>query len=165
MPSKNARTRRARSIVMFCFAISFMLAGCENTPDTQISRDLEQARVTCPTAGLDAVLIRADAGGAAGGWEYYVYIVGKGSPITTSDRPVFEAGDLTGGTLLWSHPHLLDIHYNVADIEQFTNYWDSSKLRADRAESDNDFKVEIRLVPSSSDYSLLGPNGAFKPMQ
>lgn len=99
--------------------------------------------------------------GAASGWEYYAYIVARGNPVSTNDHPIFEASTLTGGTLVWSHPHLLDIRYDIADIDLFTNYWDSSRLRPNRERRDDDFKIEIRLVPSS-DYSLLTPNGEFR---
>jgi hypothetical protein len=160
MMLKGRMTRRL-GLAALCFTILYALIGCDSA-GTLLSRDLEQDRVTSPSGGWDAVLVRADAGGAAGGWEYYVYIVRRGSLVNTNERPVFEAGTLTNGTLLWSHPHLLDIRYNVAEIDQFTNYWDSSRLRPDRQETDSDFTVEIRLVPSSPDYSLLGPTGAFR---
>jgi hypothetical protein len=156
-----ALATRGTLTALFCAVLS-VLTGCDNASRTQLSRDLEQARVTSPTGELDAVLIRADAGGAAGGWEYYVYLVAKGNPVHASERPVFEAGTLAGSTLSWSHPHLLDIHCNVAYIDQFTNYWDSSRLRRDREERDDDFTVEIRLAPSSPEYPLLGPDGKFK---
>lgn len=143
--------------------MQFSIAGCRGITNPQLSRDLEQVRVTSPTGGLDAVLLRADAG-AAGGWEYYVYIVAKGSAVDASQHPIFEAGTLSGGNLIWSEPHLLDIHYDVAYIDEFTNYWDSSRVRSNKEEEDNDFKVEIRLVPSSPD-SLLNPDGTFKSAQ
>lgn len=105
------------------------------------------------------MLIRADAGLD---FEYYVYIVARGNPVRTNDHSIFEAGTLTGGALVWSQPHLLNIRYDVAEIDLFTNYWDSSRLRSDREEHDDDFGVEIRLAPSSPDYSLLDPDGKFK---
>lgn len=149
---------------VFLSFILFIVNGCGGAR-TQLSRDLEQARVTSPAGAWDAVLIREDGGGAGGGWEYYVYIVQKGNPVNTDESPVFNAGTLTDGALTWSRPNLLDIRYRIADINQFTNYWDSSRLRSNREERDDDFKVEIRLVPSSSDYSLLSPNGTFKSSQ
>jgi hypothetical protein len=159
--SHVASGTRLTLTVLFCAVLS-ALTGCDNRSGTQFSRDLEEARVTSPTGGLDAILIRADAGLD---FEYYVYIVARGNRVSTNDHPIFEAGTLTGGALVWSHPHLLDIRYDIANIDLFRNYWDSSSLRTDREEHDDDFGVEIRLVPSSPDYSLLSPNGKFKSIQ
>ena len=71
-------------------------------------------------------------------------------------------GTLTGAELTWSYAHLLDIHYTTADINQITNLWASSELRKPGGEVGNNYLIEIRLAPTSSDYSLLNPDGTFK---
>ena len=145
------------AVAMFC------LAACDEKPETKMATGTEQVRVTSPNGRLDAVLIREDGGGAAGGWEWYVYIVAKGSsPVANKAHPIFNAGTLTDGTLLWSHEHLLEIHYNIAYINQFRNLWGLSEIQNVGTAGEHDYLVEIRLVPASQDYSLLTSEGAFK---
>ena len=72
--------------------------------------------------------------------------------------------------MTWSSPHLLSVGYDLAHINQFSNLWDASALEhslnvsnLDRTLIGREYLVEIRLRPSSSDYSLLTPTGAFNP--
>jgi hypothetical protein len=91
------------------------LAGCDGGSTTETYWGSEQARVTSPNGQLDAVLLRDDGGGAAGGWEWYVYIVSKGSRVDESkEHAILNAGTLTGGKLV-----LLEIRYDIAGINQF----------------------------------------------
>jgi hypothetical protein len=132
-------------------------------PKTKIFLGSEEARLTSPNGQLDAVIIREDGGGAAGGWEWYVYIVAKGSGVDESKaHPVFNAGTLTGAKLVWDQEHLLEIHYDVAYINQFTNIWGSSEIHDAGISGQSEYLVEIRLTPSHSDFSLLTPNGKFR---
>jgi len=157
--------RRDPLLVTLCVAVAmFFLAACDVAPETKMAGGTEQVRVTSPNGKLDAVLIREDGGGAAGGWEWYVYIVAKGSPgVAKNAHPIFNAGTLTDGTLSWSKEHLLEIHYNVAYINQFRNLWGLSEIQNVGTAGERDYLVEIRLVPASPDYSLLTSEGGFKP--
>ena len=126
----------------------------------------EEARVSSPNGKLDAVLIRDDGGGAAGGWEWYVYLVAKGSKVDESKaHAIFNAGTLSGEKLVWVQEHLLEIRYNIAAINQFRNLWSLDEIAGVGGSGDRDFFVEIRLSPSSQNFSLLTPNGDFKSNQ
>jgi hypothetical protein len=141
---------------------AFFMLAC--TARTEISKELEEERITSPSGTLDAVLIRDDGGGAAGGWEWYVYIVAKGSPVDVKhSHPVFNAGTLTGEQLRWAEEHLLEIHYDIADINQFKNLWGSAEIQNAANEGKDEYLIEIQLSPSSKDSSLLTPNGRFRP--
>jgi hypothetical protein len=137
--------------------------GCDGTSTTKSFWGSEQARVTSPNAQLDAVLLRDDGGGAAGGWEWYVYIVAKGNRIDQSKaQAIFNAGTLTGEKLVWTQQHLLEICYEIADINQFRNLWSLSEIQNVGSSGQNDYLVEIRLGPASQGFSLLTANGEFK---
>jgi hypothetical protein len=155
-----------RVLLVICASIAFFLLGCgRKTTPTELSGKLEQARVTSPSGQLDAVLIREDAGGATGGWEWNVYIVPRGNPVLASYHQVLYAGTLTDPKLVWSQEHLLQIHYDVADIHEFRNLWALDEVRKVGPAGEGDYLVEIRLSPSSPDFSLLTPMGSFKQRQ
>jgi hypothetical protein len=52
---------------------------------------------------------------------------------------------------------------DVAHIEEFRNLWALHEIRAVESVGEREYLVEIRLVPSSEDFSLLTPDGRFKP--
>jgi hypothetical protein len=115
----------------------------------------EAARVTSPDGKLDAVLVEDNSGGALGGIFWYVYIVHKGNAIPKdSTTRLFFADELTKGAIVWSKPHLVEIHYDKASIMQFRNI---STISENGIEY-----VELRLIPSS-EYSLMTPDGAWRP--
>jgi|SRR5580704_2943267 hypothetical protein len=145
-----------------CITILFH-GGCGEPAQTEISKDVEQVRVPSPNGQLDAILTREDGGGAAGGWEWYVYIVAKGShSIPEGAQPVLNAGTLTGGALEWRQNHLLEFRYNIAHFNQFRNLWGLHEIQYVGATGEHDYFVEIRLAPASTDFSLLAPDGAFR---
>jgi hypothetical protein len=151
------------SLLCVCVAICF-LTGCDEAAKREIPKELERERVTSPNGQLDAVMIREDGGGAAGGWEWYVYIVAKGRPVVTpKSHVIFNAGTLTGEKLSWPQEHLLEIHYEIAYINHFGNIWGSSEIHDAGGAGKGEYLVEIRLVPSSPDFSLLTRDGEFKP--
>ena len=123
----------------------------------------EEMRVTSPNGKLDAVMIRESYGGAAGGFEWYVFIVPKGESAPGDDsHALFQAGELSGERLVWSQPHLLEIHYDLAEIEQFRNLWGLYEVQDVGRTGARDYDVEIRLAPSSPDFSLLTASGSFR---
>jgi hypothetical protein len=155
----RSRLNHALAATCLTFFLSALL-GCSLVTDTaNISSD-EQARVTSPNGLFDAVLLREDGGGAAGGWEWYMYIAEKGKPVEQgSTHLIFNAGTLIGAKLVWKQAHLLEIQYNIADINQFRNLWVGHQRAGDAGQ---DYLVEIRLAPTSQDFSLLKPDGTFK---
>jgi len=160
--------KRSVVLVTLCAGAAIcILIGCGESGQsakTKLLLGSEEARVTSPNGQLDAVLIRDDGGGAAGGWEWYVYIVAKGSGVDESKaHPVFNAGTLTGEKLVWGQEHLLEIQYDIAYINQFKNIWGSSEIHDAGSLGEREYLVEIRLAPSHSDFSLLTPGGTFRP--
>jgi hypothetical protein len=151
------------SISIACIALS-VLFGCGEESDKKIAKDEEQIRVTSPNGQLDAILLREDGGGAAGGWEWYVYIVSKGSyVIPKNDSPIFNAGTLTNGRILWTQEHLVEINYDIAQINQFRNLWGLNEIQNVGAAGEHNYLVEIRLNSTSQSFSLLTADGKFKP--
>src|SRR5258708_1271377 len=155
-------TRHPLLVALGMVVAMFCLAGCDEKTGTKMANGNEELRVTSPNGRLDAVLIREDGGGAAGGWEWYVYIVAKGNPVVRPrSRSTFNAGTLTDEKLVWTQEHLLEIHYDIAEINQFTNIWGSSEIQNGR-EGRNEYLVEIWLGPARRDFLLLTPNGEFR---
>jgi hypothetical protein len=144
-------------------SLAICALGCGGASTSKTFWGSEQARVTSPNGQLDAVLLRDDGGGAAGGWEWYVYIVAKGSRVDESKvHSVFNAGTLAGGKLVWTQEHLLEIRYEIAAINSFRNLWGLSEVRDVGNAGQNDYLVEVRLGPASQDFSLLTASGGFK---
>jgi hypothetical protein len=139
------------------------MSGCKRKINNhEIPRTLEQTRTTSPSGRLDAVLIRHDAGGAPGGWEWTAYVVPHRQAVLSSYQPVFYAASLTNARLVWEQDHLLEIQYDKADIHQFRNLWALDEITKVGSSGDGDWLVEVRLAPSSPDFSLLSPSGEFK---
>jgi hypothetical protein len=159
---------RMTIIIAFCAWLTFcVIAGCDDraTPDrSAYSTASEQARVTSPNGQLDAVLVREPIGGAIGGGvNWNVYITNKGAPIQVRlAHEIFQADPMVGGQLTWEGSHLLEIRYDVAKINEFRNLWGLHEIEDVGSKGERDFNVEVRLVPSSSDFSLLNQDGSFK---
>ncbi len=73
----------------------------------------------------------------------------------------FRADPMTSGDLVWKGEHLLEIHYDQAQILEFRNLWGLHEIEDVGSKGERDFDVEIRLVPSSN-FSVLTPNGKFR---
>jgi len=148
-------------------AASCFLVGCDDTAvrdDKVFSTAAEQVRTTSPNRRLDAVLVRDPYGPPAGGGvDWKVYITSKGSPIhMKTSHEFFSADPLVGGGLMWHGDHLLEIHYDIAEIHAFRNLWGLHEIQDTGSTGERNFEVEIRLVPSSPDFSLLNTDGSFK---
>jgi hypothetical protein len=125
----------------------------------------EEARVTSPDGSFDAVMTRESIGGVLGGVYWDIFIVPKGTPVPERDNKntILEAAVLTGDKLVWKQNHLLEVHYDMAHIEQFRNLWGSNEVRGGSWRK-GDYLVEVRLAPSSSDFSFITRDGDFKSM-
>lgn len=156
-----------RSAFIFSAVLSILLLpGCEERAvpnEDAFSKSSELMRVTSPNGQLDAVLVTYIYGGAVGGGvDSNVYIVPKGGPIhIKAGREVFSADPMTGGQLVWKREHLLEIHYDIANIHSFRNVWGLYEVEDVGSTGEHDFEVEIRLMPAS-DSSALTPDGSFR---
>jgi hypothetical protein len=65
----------------------------------------------------------------------------------------FSTDDLTDAQMQWKQPHLLEIAYNRALINQFRNI--SYPFAKFGSPETWDYKVEIRLAPTSTGFSYL----------
>lgn len=123
----------------------------------------ERERVTSPDGRFDAVMVSESWGGAAGGFEFYLRIVPKGKPAPHSgDHALLQAYKIDCEKLAWNKPHLLEVHYCYAGIEAYRNLWALDEIQ-DVANLEGDYYVEVRLFPSTADFSLLTPDGGFLP--
>jgi hypothetical protein len=155
------KTSPLMSVAMGIFLIvvaGFVTACREKTPNAWVEED----RVTSPDGQFDAVMTRESVGGVLGGVYWNVFIVRKGEAAPRDDKTtLLNAAVLRGEKLVWKKNHLLELHYDLAHIETFRNLWGSSEL--DHAGSTKDYLVEMRLAPSSPDFSFLTPEGGFQP--
>jgi hypothetical protein len=142
------------------------LSCCTDLPSGQYyPKSSETLRVTSPNGRFDAVLITDPYGPAAGGGvDSNVYIVLKGAPAPKGQRrEIFSADPFSHGNLVWKSSRQLEIHYDIADIHEFGNLWGSYAVENGRSSGQDDFEVEIRLVPDS-DWSALTPDGKFRSL-
>jgi hypothetical protein len=165
--------RRRGIAIMLALCVGAPLCSC-SAPDDRAFTDsrvsfaaAEQARVTSPSGQLDAVLVSDPYGPAAGGGvNWNVYITTKGTPIhMKTAHEFFQADPLTGGQLVWKGNHLLEVHYDIADIHEFRNLWSLDEIKDAGSNGDHEYFVEIRLVPISPDFSLLTPYGSFRSQE
>jgi hypothetical protein len=112
----------------------------------------EVSRVKSTDGTSDAVLIEGSAG-ATTGITSLVFVVASGTESDQSskdfdrDRAVFRADKVTGLSLDWERPNLLEIRFRKARIFNFTNF-------ADLFADDGSTRVEIKLVPLDPDSAL-----------
>ena len=138
------------------------LTGCFGpNPSTWV----ETARVTSPDGRFDAVMTVETVGNVLGGVYWNVFIGPKGAAAPKNDKhSLFNASVLRGEKLVWTKNHLLDIHYDIAEINEFRNEWGENEVQ-DRGWRKGDYLAEVRLVPSSPDFSLLTSDGDLKPKE
>jgi hypothetical protein len=169
MKIHSSRKIGFRTIVLMLGAVFdiFLLAACKggNHSDTMPGDQVEESRVTSPDGRFDAVITREAIGGSLGGIYWNVFIVPKGAAVPKDDKKsLLYAAVLMGEKLNWRQNHLLEVHYDIAHIEEFRNLWGSNEME-DRGWRTGDYLTEVRLVPSSSDFSFLTPDGGFKPRE
>jgi hypothetical protein len=145
---------------MLYVTVFLCMVACERGPSIKASGTVEEARVTSPDGQWDALMIREPQGGALGGTWWNVFIVprAKGAPREDS-HVIFQSPTITGQRLVWKQAHLLEVHYDVAHVVQFRNLWGSYELGDSKISEKPNYYVEVRLVPSSPDFSLLTMDG------
>jgi hypothetical protein len=115
----------------------------------------EVARVTSPDGTVDAVMVVLGCGPTCSD-TYLATVVPKGAKAPVEIQQFnFSADDLTDAHLQWQQPHLVEIAYNRALINQFRNI--SYPFAKFGAPETWDYKVEIRLAPASTGFSYLKP--------
>jgi len=151
---------RTSAMTLFATFIFCLLAACGGSSP---SNGVEETRVTSPDGQYDAIMTQEAVGNALGGVYWNVFIVPKGAASPKDEKnSILYAAVLRNEKLVWAQNHLLEVHYDIAHIEEFRNLWGSNELD-NRGWRRGDYSVEVRLVPSSPDFSLLTPGGDFKP--
>lgn len=113
----------------------------------------ETARITSPDGTVDAVAEITECGAPCPS-TYIVSVVPKGKVRTSTNEQVFIAADTVNAKLQWTEAHLLNVTYDKAFIDSFRNVAYPFG-RAGDVQSWN-YAVEIRLSPTSPDFSYLG---------
>ena len=111
----------------------------------------ETARIKSPGSLVEAVLFTGDAG-ATTATTTYLYIVPVGGRVdpkkSTENEACFVADHVKNLHVDWKSALLLDVYYDEARIHHFQNNWHH------RAVQEFHYVVEIRLAPTSSEFSL-----------
>jgi hypothetical protein len=157
MAFSNPRHLRT-AIIMLAMSLGF----CSCRAHSVESQSDEVMRVSSPDGRIDAVAIYESYDGAIGGFEWRVYLVTKGKKVTKELKPLFVASTLAGEKLKWRQDHLLEIKYDLAHIESFRNLWGLSEVENVGSTGERDYYVEVRLAPSTPDFSILTPDGSFR---
>lgn len=114
---------------------------------------IEVARVTSPDGRVDAVAERVDCGApCSSGYSVSVVPRGAAFPSEPAQR-IFLADGIVNPQLKWDEPHLLDIAYDKALIQNFRNV--SYPLGRPGNIESWDYAVEVHLSPSSARFSYL----------
>jgi hypothetical protein len=126
------------------------------------SHRTEEMRVTSPDGQFDAVLVSDYWGGAIGGIEWYLYVVRKGHAAPADpDKAMVWGESMRGEKVAWRQAHLLELQYDHALIVTLRNLWALDMVEGVGSHGEGNYYVEIRLAPTSPDFSLLQPNGEF----
>ena len=165
----SAMKRLAWGAITLTLFLLGLLIGRSNAPSYRGFRDLghfsgrEQSRITDPTGRFDALVLSETYGPAGGGGvNWYVCIVGKGEPPISAKEAIMMSTSTRNETVLWREPHLLEIHYDRAEILDFANLWSTNVLGTKWFSTKEPYWVEIRLVPSSATFSIMTPDGSFQ---
>lgn len=113
----------------------------------------EVERVPSPDGTVDAVMEGSGCGPLCGD-TYLVTVVPKGKKAPAdAERYYFSADDMVDAHLRWKQPHLLEIAYKRARINNFQNVVYPFARFGDQESWK--YEVEIRLAPSSEGFSYL----------
>jgi len=114
----------------------------------------EMSRKTSPDGVLDAVVIEDDPG-AMSSFIYYLYLVPKGSKVSSSSSESYIVNTSEGDELMvnWQGSHFLEVDIGNAHVKWFANLWYSKKLP--------DYYVELTLTKAPG-KSYLRSNGRLR---
>lgn len=123
----------------------------------------EIARATSPDGMVDAVMEGIECGAPCSSG-YSVSVVPKGSaPLKDPVQQVFIADDMVNAQIRWDEPHLLDISYGKALIDNFRNVTYPFGRAGDVGSWH--YAVEIHLTPSSPTFSFLADGNGNRASQ
>lgn len=123
----------------------------------------EIARATSPDGTVDAVMEGIECGAPCSSG-YFVSVVPKGSaPLKNAVQQVFVADNMVNAQIRWDEPHLLDISYDKAFINNFRNVAYPFGRAGDVGSWH--YAVEIHLTPSSSTFSYLAEGNGNRASQ
>lgn len=124
---------RARAAIVMAAAVT---AAC--APQRE-----EVARVKSPDNSAVALIVREDAGGAAGSRAYLVYIVSERSQSDTA-KLVVEASHCDGIQVLWLSRNELSVRYQPAcEIFAFRNRWYNNDTGGDAFASAKNVEIVL----------------------
>ena len=132
--------------------IGLIWLRCSNPIEFTCSFE-ETSRITSPDGVVEAVAVTGNCG-ATTPISLSTYIVPSGTPYDAtdprfqSDYSLFSVDHFDGFDMHWDQPRLLVLHYKIARIFKFTNFWSSAQIENHR------YLVELRLAPESNDFSL-----------
>jgi len=109
----------------------------------------EIARVTSPDGTVDAVMIVLGCGPTCSD-TYLAIVIPKGAKAPVDIQQFNFSADTQ---MQWKQPHLLEVAYNRPFINQFRNI--SYSFAKFGSPETWDYKVEIRLAPTSTGFSYL----------
>lgn len=108
------------------------------------SERTEISRVELPGNAISAVVMREDAGGAAGSRAYYVYVQSAGRKVRL-ESPVVSAARCESLQPVWRDASTLEVWYSAGcRIFGFKNYW--YDLAGQGKDNSSDLVVEVVLI-------------------
>jgi hypothetical protein len=136
-------------------ALAFTVCGCGPSsivPNLAGEWEYKEvARIKSPEPVVEAVLLTGDAG-ATTATTSFLYIVPAGGRVepkrTTENDAYFVADHVKNLHVVWKSSRLLEIQYDEARIRHFKNDWCHRDVQSFH------FVVELRLAPTSSEFSL-----------
>lgn len=113
------------------------------------SEKTEVSRATSPGNAVSAVVVREDAGGAAGSRAYFVYLQ-SAAPKARLDSPVVSAARCELLQPVWRDASTLEVRYSAGcRIFGFKNYW--YDLSGQGRDNSTDLVVEVVLIRAEGD--------------
>lgn len=113
------------------------------------SEKTEVSRATSPGNAISAVVVREDAGGAAGSRAYFVYLQSAGRKVRL-ESPVVSAARCEALQPVWRDTSTLEVRYSAGcRIFGFKNYWYG--LAGQGGDNSTDLVVEVVLVRAEGD--------------
>lgn len=113
------------------------------------SEKTEVSRVTSPGNAISAVVVREDAGGAAGSRAYFVYLQGAGRKVRL-ESPVVSVARCESLQPVWRDASTLEVRYSAGcRIFGFKNYW--YDLSGQSRDNSTGLVVEVVLIRAEGD--------------
>ena len=142
-----------RILTMLTLFTSLALCGCNPSGISLAGKweYSEVSRIKSPDPKVEAVLLKGDAG-ATTATTYSLYLVPSGKRAdpksTNENRACFVADHIKNLNMVWKKSRLLQIQYEEARIIHFENLWQHRDVQ------DFHYVVELRLVPTTNEFSL-----------